>query len=289
MIAIKIAQFLINLHRNLKRALMLFLDIIICVISVFLAFGIRSEQWGLVYGYQWLVVLMTVILSLPIFSIFGLYNAVFRYMGPAVLLSLGLAFLLYSLMLGLISWLSDLSHVPRTLWVIQAICYFLGIATSRYLIRYWFSKHGPGEGVDPAYSKSRTLIYGSGVAGRQLWASLSLGRERRSIAGFVDDDMSLVGSTIDGLPVYSLKDLSKTIEKLCIEEILIAVPSANQIHRNEIIENLRAFGVRVRTVPRISDVISGLADISTLYDIDMGDLLGREIVPPNPRLLKKNV
>jgi len=40
----------------------------------------------------------------------------------------------------------------------------------------------------------------------------------------------------------------------------------------------------VQSLPNLSDLISGKAQISELRDVDVGDLLGRDPVPPKPRL-----
>ena len=40
-----------------------------------------------------------------------------------------------------------------------------------------------------------------------------------------------------------------------------------------------------KTVPDLFDMVSGKSDVDEVRDIDIEDLLGREIVPPNPELL----
>jgi FlaA1/EpsC-like NDP-sugar epimerase len=69
----------------------------------------------------------------------------------------------------------------------------------------------------------------------------------------------------------------------------LAIPSANQSYRNEIIAHLNGCGVRVRTLPGLLDMASGRVNISDLHDLDMNDLLGRAVVPPDIKLLEKNI
>ena len=43
--------------------------------------------------------------------------------------------------------------------------------------------------------------------------------------------------------------------------------------------------VHVKTVPDLFDMVSGKVGVDEIREIDIEDLLGRDIVPPNPELL----
>ena len=45
-------------------------------------------------------------------------------------------------------------------------------------------------------------------------------------------------------------------------------------------------GVHVQSLPNLSDLISGKAQINELCDVDVGDLLGRDPVPPKPTAVR---
>ena len=62
------------------------------------------------------------------------------------------------------------------------------------------------------------------------------------------------------------------------------MPAATRRRRREILAQLEPLGVHVQSLPNLSDLISGKAQISELCDVDVGDLLGRDPVPPKPRL-----
>jgi FlaA1/EpsC-like NDP-sugar epimerase len=109
------------------------------------------------------------------------------------------------------------------------------------------------------------------------------------VKGFVDDDAYLQGNTINGIRVHGSEGIKNLIIQLEITDLLLAIPSANQAHRNEIISNLNGCGVRVRTLPGLLDMASGRVRISDLHDLDMNDLLGRQVVPPDVKLLEKNI
>ena len=109
------------------------------------------------------------------------------------------------------------------------------------------------------------------------------------VKGFIDDDKYLQGNTINGVPVYGNTDIKSLMIRLEITDVLLAIPSVNQVRRNEIIASLNGCGVRVRTLPGVLDMASGRVRISDLHDLDMNDLLGRKVVPPDVGLLEKNI
>ena len=60
----------------------------LCVASVHLAFYLRTGEWDSAFGPLLAPTLTTILLSLPMFVIFGLYRAIFRYAGAAALIAI---------------------------------------------------------------------------------------------------------------------------------------------------------------------------------------------------------
>lgn len=280
-------QSLINLPRSVKRGLVMLLDVLICGFSVWLAFGLRLDEWGHVQGRQWLVLIAAIGFAFPLFISFGLYRAIFRYVGSAALASMARVFILYSGLFFCAFTLIGVDDVPRSIGVIQPILLFIGIGASRYFVRYWL---GGINNIKKAFYKAPpvALIYGAGSAGRQLAAGLSSNKEML-VKGFIDDDPNIQGSTINGIAVYPNSSLQKLIHRLDITDVLLAIPSVSSGRRSEIIDSLNGCGVRVRTLPGLIDLASGRVRISDLHDLDMNDLLGRAVVPPEVGLLEKNI
>ena len=280
-------QSLLNLPRSFKRGLMIFCDVLICAFSVWLAFGLRLDQWGQFQGQKWLVFIAAIGFSLPLFSSFGLYRAIFRYVGSAALASMARVFIIYSGLFFCTFTLLGVDDVPRSIGVIQPILFFIGIGTSRYFVRYWL---GSINNVQKSFQRAQlvALIYGVGSAGRQLASGITSNKEML-IKGFIDDDPHLQGSTVNGIYVYPNTDVQDLIHRLDITDVLLAIPSASQGRRSEIIASLYGCGVRVRTLPGLIDLASGRVRITDLHDLDMNDLLGRKVVPPEVGLLEKNI
>jgi len=178
-------------------------------------------------------------------------------------------------------------EIPRSIGILQPMSLFLLTGASRYFVRYWLGWSFVNEA---RYSrpKATALIYGAGSNGRQLNAALASSHEIL-VKGFVDDDLSLQGSTINNVPIYGGNKLSDLIQHLNITDIILAIPSAGQRRRSEIISSLSGYGVRVRTLPALFNMSSGQVSSSDMHELDMNDLLGRQVVPPNIDLLEKNI
>lgn len=280
-------KLLLNLPRSVKRGLVMFCDVSICGLSVWLAFGLRLDQWGYFQAAHWMVFIVAIGISLPLFISFGLYRAIFRYVGSAAFTSIAHVFIIYSVLFFCVFTFYGVAGVPRAVGVIQPILLFLGIGVSKYFVRYWL---GGVSGIKngPYQAKHVALIYGAGSAGRQLAAGLSSSGEML-VKGFIDDDLRLHGRTINGVSVYSSAGLRDLIYRLEVTDVLLAIPSVSQTQRAEIINSLSGCGVRVRTLPGLINLNSGRPMMSDLYDLDMNDLLGRAAVPPDVRLLEKNI
>ena len=280
-------QSLLSLPRSVKRGMVMFCDMVICGLSVWLAFGLRLDQWGYFQGRQWMVFIAAIGFSFPLFISFGLYRAIFRYVGSAAFTSMARVFTIYTGLFFITFTIIGVQEVPRSIGVIQPILLFISIGISRYFIRVWL---GDINNVQKSFHKVKplALIYGAGSAGRQLAAALSLNNEML-VKGFIDDDKYLQGNTINGIPVYGNTDIRSLMIRLEITDVLLAIPSVNQVRRNEIIARLNGCGVRVRTLPGVLDMASGRVRISDLHDLDMNDLLGRKVVPPDIALLEKNI
>jgi FlaA1/EpsC-like NDP-sugar epimerase len=126
-------------------------------------------------------------------------------------------------------------------------------------------------------------IYGAGDAGARVSSVLRGGPDFEPVA-FIDDKKSLQGSNINGIRVYGSDCLPELVRQRKIDRILLALPSASRRRRREILTRLEPLGVHVQSLPNLSDLISGKAQLNELRDVDVGDLLGRDPVPPKPKL-----
>ena len=137
-------------------------------------------------------------------------------------------------------------------------------------------------------SSKNILIYGAGEAGRQLAMSLKE-NSKFIVNGFLDDNNSLYKKTLLGQTIYSMPDLKKLIKIKNISFVFLAMPSINRRKRSLIIKKLNQLKLSVKTLPSVSEIIDGKVTISDIKDFNINDLLDRDQVKPNSKLLNQNV
>src|SRR5690606_1209157 len=172
-------------------------------------------------------------------------------------------------------------EVPRSLPLIYWTVALLLIGGSRLAVRGAYQNLYRWRGV-------KVAIYGAGTSGRQLMQSLFQSGEYAPMV-FLDDDATLQGAVINGVPIYAPAELPRLIDELGIASVLLAIPTAEPYRRRQIVEWLEKLPVQIKTIPSFSVLVSGLSEVGQLVDIELEDLLGRAPVPPQKDLLLKCV
>jgi FlaA1/EpsC-like NDP-sugar epimerase len=134
----------------------------------------------------------------------------------------------------------------------------------------------------PRHGLTRVAIYGAGAAGVQLAAALRLAGNH-SVDLFVDDAPHLWRRDINGILIQPPQVLRQQVGQ--IDQVLLAIPSLSRSRRRLITADLQDLGIPLLQVPSVDDITSGRARIDALRPIAIEELLGRDPVPPDPRLL----
>jgi len=280
----RITEPLLALPRPAKRLAVMALDLILMLVSVWVAFYLRIDQTGLSQAQQSYVYLLSPLLAIPIFVRFGLYRAIFRYTGMAALATTAKAIALYALLFFLALLFFKWEGVPRTLGLIQPLLLLFLVGSSRAMARFWLA----GWSSKARHAVGRLLIYGAGETGVETASALSIGR-RFVLLGFIDDDKSKAGRSINGVDIMAPAEVADAVERMGVTDILLAMPALDRARRNEIIASLRELPVHVRTLPGMGDMASGRVAIQDFQELDVEDLLGRPPVPPDSTLLARNL
>lgn len=279
-----VTNWALNLSRSVKRALALFLDIILCVFAFWLALSLRLEKLVSLDLHHLAPLLLAIGIIIPIFISCGLYKTILRYSSTQTMGVLAKAIFFYALIYSIIILIIGFQGVPRSIGILQPILMFMLILASRWIIKNWlreyFSKTIPNN------VKKNIIIYGAGNAGQQLASSL-LDNQAFKLITFVDDNENLWGGTINGHPVLSPKKIKQMLDIKNVKELWLAIPSATDNTRKQLINNLRKFPMHVRTLPNFSDLLSNKIRIGDVRELDINELLNRTVVKPNFTLLQK--
>ncbi|PRD67318.1 polysaccharide biosynthesis protein [Malikia spinosa] len=281
-----VAQSLLDLPRTGKRVLVMAIDILLCIGTVWLAMSLRFEHWAALNAPLTMAASVATVLALPLFVVTGLYRAIFRYSGLPALMSVIRAVGVYALAYITIFGLVGVQGVPRSIAFLQPLLLLVAVGGSRMLAWIWLGGHY--QRLIQRCDIPRVLVFGAGSAGRQLVGALHNSPEMEAVA-FLDDDASLHGQILKGLKIHDPAKLPELVERLQIDLVLLAIPSASRQRRNEIVELASQAHVQVRTLPGIMELANGEVHVSDLRELEIEDLLGRDPVPPQPHLLDRNL
>jgi FlaA1/EpsC-like NDP-sugar epimerase len=128
--------------------------------------------------------------------------------------------------------------------------------------------------------RRKILIVGAGEAAAMV--ALEIGQAsgiNAAVEGFLDDDESLAGGAVDGVPVLGrTNELESIVSDRGIDEVIIAIPTARGRFVRDIVRRCRRAKVEYKIVPGIMEIIRGTVHIDQIREVRVEDLLGRETV-----------
>jgi FlaA1/EpsC-like NDP-sugar epimerase len=277
---------MLDVDRSVKRAIVVAIDAVLCIVSVWIAFSLRLGRWDLASPGIDLVIAVAMVLWFAIAVPSGVYRAIFRAVGSGTMVSLAAATGSMALPMVAVFMLFSVAGVPRTIAILQPMIFFLLLILSRIVARYLM--------VDLLNQRNfsgrrrRTIIYGAGSAGQQLASSIRM-EPGMALMGFVDDDPRLHGHRLDRTTINHSRYLGDLIEQQGITDVLVALPSASRSRRKQVVGGLQRFNVHVQILPGMREIVDGQVSISDLREVEIEDLLGRDPVAPHPALLDRTI
>jgi FlaA1/EpsC-like NDP-sugar epimerase len=272
------ADTILALPRETKRIVMLTADAVAIPTALWAALALKFDRLDPSLDRTFAYFLVAVTSALFFFSVFGLYRAIIRFMGPKAMVTVIAGVSFSVLVLGIFDRLFASHQIPLSAFVIYWALALPWLGGSRFVARYLFVRRSGAKGT-----AARVAIYGAGNAGARVCSGLLGGPDFHPVA-FIDDKKSLQGSSINGIAVYAPEALEELVRQRRIDRVLLAMPSTSRRRRREILTALEPLGVHVQSLPNLSDLISGKAQFNELRDVEVSDLLGRDPVPPRPKL-----
>ena len=257
-------------------------DAVLVAAAWWLAWTLRFEHRPVYYDryLDWSIVALVVAIKLPVFALSGFYNRWWRYVSTRDMWGAFRGVVLASVAVFLVFTLFEVHRVsvPRGVWFIDLLVCMAFIAGSRLLVRTIVERPLPGRIVTRG---KEAIIVGAGDAGqlvvKEMQRSPALGY---TPIGLLDDDSRKRNLRLHGVRVLgTTADLAQVIRDRRPDEVLIAIPSAPGELRARIVETARSLDVPVKTLPTLSDLVSGDADLARqLRPVEVEDVLGREPV-----------
>ncbi len=263
-----------------KRRLVVFLsDTLLISLALCLAFLLRFDFSipATQLDLFWECLLVVLVVKPLVFVVTGFYNSLWRYASVQDAVEIFKGVTLSSILaVSTVFFLRQFTPIPRSIFVLDWVLLFALLAASRLVWRVWRETYVVGRSCEGP----RTLIVGAGEAGSMLLKEIR--RQPHAaydVIGFVDDDPEKKGMKLHGIPVLgAAKQLKPLILANEIEDVIIAMPSADGKVIRSIVDSCKNANVTFKTLPSIGELIDGTLTVSQIKNVEIEDLLGRDPV-----------
>ena len=278
----KIKLYFNQLNRHTKIVIAILIDSFCFLFSIWLSLSLfSSELQKINYLFLHISSILFLIAS-PVFWTSRLYKHIIRYLSLNGLYELFKAVFIYSIIILIIILLLDKKLFSINFFIMHSLLFIIMASSVRILFNYFYSNY-------TSIANVRTvMVYGAGMAGRQIAAALQF-NDLFLVKGFFDDDSKLQGLRIAGLKIYNPKRIEKIIIDKGITDIIIAIPSLSNLERQKILKSLEKIDVNVKTLPSLNKIISGEMSVTEVLEVNITDLLSRDLIHPIDNLLKRAV
>jgi len=228
------------------------------------------------FADMWWTLAWILPLQAGIFLALGLYRGLWRFASIVDLQRIVLAAALGAILVPVVLVMLKLQAVvPRSVLVLYPIVLIFLMAGSRFAYRIWKEHrlYSPLEALGEP-----VLIIGAGEAGARLASDLARSRQWR-VVGLLDDDRAKQGRLLRNVSVLGpISELKAWSDRFGVLKVILALPAANHVVRRRVAELCADAGVEALTVPSYEDLISGRSALTTIRNVELDDLLGRDPV-----------
>lgn len=272
---------------NIRKVFLVILDIVVINLCYYLGFLLKFDWKVPTYYFNmylnWIVPIIAI--KILVFYIFSLYKIMWRYAYFGELFKVIVATVAANAITSV--FLINM-HVgfPRSVLVFVSFMDMFFITGTRYISK---ARKNLIFSI-PADKIKRTLIIGAGDAGVLLLKELRKHKELGYEAvAFIDDDKNKIGTEILGLPVVGGKEkIISTISDYSIQEVILAMPSADREVQRDISEICSSLSMKIKIIPGMYELVDDdKVSVKDLRDVQIGDLLGRDEIKLNQEVLNE--
>lgn len=262
-------------------------DVVAMALSYFFALWIRFDchmtYIPQAYLQSWLYFTpIYVVISLVVFWKLQLYQSIWRFASytelEKVILSSAITAVLHTAGITVL-----FQRMPISYYLIGAGMQFMLVLFIRFAYRFVNLERQSRFKNRRRTKQGRVMLIGAGSAGQMVLRDLHNNAEYDNrVYCIIDDNPNKRGRYIDGVPVVGGRDeILLNVSKYKIQKIFLAIPSATPAQRKEILEICKETNCELKNLPGLSELAEGKVSVSSLKDVNVEDLLGREPVSVN--------
>lgn len=279
-------KFLNKIGYTNRILLIAIADIVVLLISYGLALLVRFELHmnsiprEFMIGYVGYCAISIVVMIIT-YTLSKLYRSIWSYAGSSEVIRTFVASLITAIISAAAS-LYFVGRMPVSFYAMGWLLLFMGTAAIRLSYRM-LRRLNISINTEPVSNQKNVMIIGAGAAGMTLLNEYQTSRYiSDTVRCFIDDNKNKWGRFLHGVPIAGGRDqITEAVEKYHIDKIVFAIPSANRQNRKEILDICKQTDCELKTVPGIFQLINGDVNVSSLKNVDIEDLLGREQIEVN--------
>lgn len=220
-----------------------------------------------------------------VFWYFKLYNSIWRFASYSELIrvtaSSAATSVFHIIGISVICRMIDgnsYGRMPFSYYCLGILLQFLLVLGIRFSYRFlWLERTRRGKEDASSYA-NRAMLVGAGAAGQMILRDLNKAKEITDrIYCIIDDNPNKWRRSIDGIPVVGgREDILENVEKYHINKIFIAIPSASAEQKRDILDICKETGCELKSLPGMYQIANGDLTVSSMKDVAVEDLLGRE-------------
>ncbi len=276
---------MLKLKQNTPRWVVVLLDLIIHLSALAFAYLIRFDlkadfsliqsEWEILSRSLWFFILV----KLLVFYAFQIQKGLVRYTSTEDLKRIFLAELsctIIFLLGGLVRYhhMDGFFLFPMSVLIMEFLASVFFVVGGRFIIKLLYLESIKDTGIQES-----VIIYGAGVSGLITKRTLEKDTRNNQIAAaFIDDNEKLQGTRIEGIRVYSTRQLSKLQKELQAKTLIVAIQVPDVEKMQKVIDEAMTLKLTIQKVPNPKSWINGVFSSRQLKKIRIEDLLGREII-----------
>ena len=265
----------------IRVSFLIALDILVINLSAFLALFIRFEfDYASMSdsGFLDMLALCAIpntIITLALFWLLHLYSSLWGFAGADELIHIFVAAVLTGVIQSVFI-MPGLVELPRSFPVLYAMLLCVSTMVVRFsyrFIRRMRARVGTG-------GRERTMLIGAGQAGALMLRGFKNSSfSRNQVVCIIDDDPSKKGRQLMGIKIIGGREMIQSaVEKYGVTEIILAIPTLTTKAKKEIWEICSRTSCKFKQLPGIYQLANGEVSIQAIRDIDIEDLLERDVV-----------
>ncbi|MBQ3215966.1 MAG: polysaccharide biosynthesis protein [Oscillospiraceae bacterium] len=215
------------------------------------------------------------LLCVGVFAIMRLYSSLWGFAGGDELLRIAVASCIVMAIQLVVLQIAGI-RLPRLLPVLFGMLLFICMICTRFSYRFirrarlWFAKEG----------RQRTMLIGAGQAGALVLREFrNSSFSKNKVVCIIDDDPMKLGRQLMGVRVVGGREyIEEAVERYGVTEIILAIPTLPAQIKKEVWDICSRTGCKFKQMPGIYQLANGEVSIQAIRDIDIEDLLERDIV-----------